>query len=121
MGNSFNSADTSFRVGEDILIALDAITGDPTTVSTIAAVLRPCTLAAGVPAFNPEIPGVAMTVTNRAAAPPIAAGWNLALLAASTTALPAGLYAVDAELLLGSGVVITDNSLIVQLTNSAIQ
>lgn len=108
-----------YRVGEDIVLSLDAVTGDVGTVAIITAAMKPVrTTASGgvMPIARPSVP---LDVTARPAAGAIPAGWNIALSAAATTLLAPGLYSVDARLVIGSAVEITDTSAIIRITRSA--
>ncbi len=96
-----------FQRGETVLLALDAVAGDPLTVTSVTAAMKP--VAAGRSAVDPAA-AVAATfaVTSRAAAGDIPAGWTLTLAAGASAAVPAGTYLADAKLIVGSGVTITD-------------
>ena len=93
-----------FTRGETILLALDALTGDPLTVTGISAKLR--AIAPGRTTIAPSAPVAAdFTVTNRAANGSVPAGWDLV---AASTSLAAGRYGADARLVIAGGVIITD-------------
>ena len=97
-----------FTRGETIVLALDALVGDPLTVTAIAAKLR--AIPAGRTTISPGAPVAAtFTVTPRAANGSVPAGWDLV---AASSALAAGRYGTDARLDIAGGVVITDMVLI---------
>jgi hypothetical protein len=109
-----------FRCGEDILVALDAVSGDPDTVDAITAKLAPAETRGGAAVISEGAVRHAMTVTARPAAGDIPAGWTLLLPAATSATLAPGLYGIDARLVIGSGVDITDNTAFVRLTRPAL-
>lgn len=93
-----------FTRGETILLALDALTGDPLTVTGISAKLR--AIAPGRTTIAPSAPVAAtFTVTARAANGSVPAGWDLV---AASSALAAGRYIADARLEIAGGIIITD-------------
>lgn len=109
----------TFRVGEDIAIALDAVTGDVADVQSIAAFIARSSHATQFrrdPAFAP----IAMTVTPRPALGSIPAGWNIILPAAASADLEPGIYGIDARIVGVSGSIdITDQTAVIMLTESA--
>lgn len=109
-----------FRVGEDILVALDAVSGDPGTVDVITARLAPAEMRGGVPVISEGTVRHVMTASARAASGDIPAGWTLLLPAATSATLAPGLYGIDARLEAGSGVDITDTTAFVRLTRPAL-
>ena len=97
----------TFQRGETVSIALDAVQGDPLTVSSVTAALKP--IAAGRSMIDPGAAVAAsFTVTNRAAAAGIPAEWTLTLAAAVSAGLAAGTYLADAKLIVAGGVTITE-------------
>lgn len=106
-----------FRLGEDVAIALDAIAGDPSTVTAITAAMRqvvgpPFT---SQPIVFREASALPMVATSRGAD-----GWTLSLPAAVTATLASGFYAVDARMEIGGGVEITETSAVISLTQAAV-
>jgi hypothetical protein len=100
-----------FQRGETLTLALDAVSGDPASVTAISAQLK------AVPSGRTSVPAgapVAATfaIVTRAAAGDIPAGWSLTLSAATCATLTPGAYLVDARLEVGSGVIITDSAAI---------
>lgn len=96
-----------FQRGETISLALDAVTGDPLTVSAITAQLK------AVPPGRTSVPpgtsvSASFTVTNRLATVDIPAGWTLIIPAAISATLGAGSYLADARLEIAGGVVISE-------------
>jgi hypothetical protein len=97
----------TFQRGETVSLALDAVTGDPLSVSAITAVLK------AVPPGRTAVPQSApvaatFAISPRAAAGDIAAGWTLTISAATSATLSPGAYAADARLVVGSGVIVTE-------------
>ena len=110
----------TFRIGEDIAIALDAVEGDPSEVASVTAFIQR-SLSASPFDPDPAFPPIALTVGVRAAAGDIPAGWNLVLPAAESADLPPGVYGIDARFTgTGGSVDITDVTALVRLTQSAI-
>jgi hypothetical protein len=96
-----------FTRGEDIAVALDAVSGDVATVSAISAALKPipgwrAVLPAGTPAAAMFI------ITPRAAATDIPAGWTLLIPALVSATLAVGNYVADALLHVAGGTAITE-------------
>ncbi len=96
-----------FQRGETISLALDVVSGNPLSVSSVTAQMK------AVPPGRTTVPsGTAIaanfTVTSRAAAGDIPAGWTLTIAAATSATLTAGAYLADALLNVAGGVVITD-------------
>jgi glutamine synthetase len=97
----------SFQRGETVSLALDAVTGDPATVTSVTAAMKP--VAAGRTLVDSGAAVAAsFSVTNRVAAGQIPAGWTLTLSAAVSAALAAGTYLADAKLVVAGGVTITE-------------
>lgn len=97
-----------FTRGETIVLALDALVGDPLTVTGITAKLR--AIPPGRTTIAPSAPVAAtFTVTARAANGSVPAGWDLV---AASSGLAAGRYGADARLDIAGGVVITDMVLV---------
>lgn len=97
-----------FQRGETISLALDTLSGDPATITTITAQLK--AVPAGrttVPAGVPE--AATFDVSPRVAAGDVPAGWNLTIAAPVSAALLAGSYLADAKLTVAGGVIITDS------------
>jgi len=97
----------TFQRGETVSIALDAVQGDPLSVTAIGAAMKP--LAAGRSAIDPAA-AVAATfmVTARPAVGDLPAGWTLTIPAAISATLAAGTYLADAKLTVAAGVTITE-------------
>ncbi len=97
----------TFQRGETILLALDAVDGDPALVTSITANIK--AVPAGrtmAPASAPVVASFA--IANRAATGAIPAGWTLSLSAAQSAGLAPGAYVADARLTVADGVIITD-------------
>lgn len=97
----------TFQRGETVLLALDAVQGDPSTVTGITAAMKP--VAAGRTMVDPAA-AVAATfaVTTRAAAGGLPGGWTLTIPAATSAGLAGGTYLADAKLVIGGAVTITE-------------
>lgn len=106
--------------GETLTFVVEALTGDPTTVSGVIAKMKP--VQAGRQTLMPgsEVP-VAATFTTTAlpATTGFKGGWSLSLSASQTAALNAGLYLVDASLVT-AGVTIIDGPILLEVKNSAV-
>lgn len=96
-----------FSRGGTIIIGLDVMSGDIGDVTDITARMRPLTGADNRPLKTAPI-SATMTVTDRAAAGDIPAGWDLSLAAVDCAALSLGRYYVDAVLTVGSALITTD-------------
>jgi hypothetical protein len=97
----------SFQRGETILLALDALEGDPGTVTAISANMK------AVPAGRTMAPASApvassFTISSRAATSVDPAGWTLTISATQSAALKPGAYVADARLTVAGGVIITE-------------
>lgn len=97
----------SFQRGETISLALDAVQGDPATVTSVTAAMK--AVAAGRTSVDAATPVAAsFTVASRAAAGDVPAGWTLTVSATTSATLAAGSYLADAKLVSAGGVIITD-------------
>lgn len=96
-----------YQRGETISLALDAVSGDPLSVSAVTAQLK--AVPAGRTTITATTPVAAtFAVSARAALGDIPAGWTLTIDAATSATLAAGAYLGDAKLIVAGGVVITD-------------
>jgi hypothetical protein len=95
-----------FERGETISLALDALSGDPASVTAISAVMK-----AVAPGRTHVVSGAPIAATfdvyTRAATTDTPAGWTLVIPAAVSAALVPGNYAADARLEIAGGVTIT--------------
>lgn len=105
----------TFRIGEDIAVALDAVSGDPGSVTAITAKMKPAKVVANRLVLDDAAADIAMTVTSQGSA-----GWLIALPAASTAALAPGVYGIDARLTLPGAVEITEQSGFIALSRAAV-
>lgn len=97
----------TFQRGETVSLALDAVQGDPLTVTSVTAAMK--AVAAGRTLVDPAAAVAAtFSVSPRVAAGNIPAGWTLTLSAATSAALAAGTYLADAKLIVAGGVMITE-------------
>jgi hypothetical protein len=97
-----------YQRGETISLALDAVSGDPASVSAISAKLK------AVPPGRTTVPASApvaasFAIASRAAAGDIPAGWTLTISAATSAGLAPGAYLADARLEVAGGVIVTDS------------
>ncbi len=96
-----------FQRGETISLALDALSGDPLSVSVISASMK--AVAPGRNVVDAAAPVAAtFTIAPRGASGDIPAGWNLTVAANVSAGLPPGTYLADAKITAGGGVIITD-------------
>lgn len=111
----------TFRVGEDIGIALDIASGTaPGGVVVTASMKRGRLLGETFEPLAGADP-VAITVTSRAESGDIPAGWNLTLPAAASALLAAGTYGIDAKFAVSGGATeITDMTAVIRLTRAVI-
>ena len=97
-----------FQRGETISLALDAVSGDPTSVSTLTARMKAVPPGrTSVPADSPVI--AEFSVSARAAVGEVPPGWTLTLAAAVSALLAPGSYLADARLEIAGGVIVTDS------------
>lgn len=97
----------TFQRGETISLALDAVTGDPLTVSAIGAAMKAVPPGrTGVPDGAPV--ATTFSISSRAAAGEIPPGWTLTIDAATSAMLVAGNYLADARLEVAGGVIVTE-------------
>ena len=97
-----------FQRGETISLALDAVTGDPLSVTAISAAMK--MVAPGRTSVSAGTPvAAAFVISPRAAQGDIPPGWNLTVDEASSAALAVGNYLADAKLSVGGGVIITES------------
>jgi hypothetical protein len=96
-----------FQRGETISLALDAVTGDPLTVTAISAAMK--AVAPGRTSASAGTPvAAAFAISPRAAMGDIPPGWSLIVDALISAALMPGNYLADAKLTVGGGVIITE-------------
>jgi hypothetical protein len=97
-----------FQRGETISLALDALTGDPLTVSAISAAMK--AVAPGRSEVSADAPvAAAFDIALRPAAGDVPAGWTLSIPAAQSAALTPGAYLADARIEAAGGVIITES------------
>lgn len=104
-----------FRIGEDISVALDAVSGDPGTVTAITAKMKPAKVVGNRFVLDDSATETAMTVTAQGSA-----GWLVSLGNTATAALPAGIYGIDARLAFAGAVEMTDQTGFIALTRAAV-
>ena len=96
-----------FQHGETVSLALDAVTGDPLSVTAIDAVLK------AVPPGRTGVPEGAPVAAIFAVSPRVAVGdtppgWTLTISAATSATLAPGTYLADARLEVAGGVIVTE-------------
>ena len=97
----------TFQRGETVLLALDAVQGDPLTVTSVTAAMKP--VAAGRSMIDPAAAVAAtVVVTSRTAGGGLPAGWTLTIPAAVSAGLAGGTYLADAKLIVAGAVTITE-------------
>jgi hypothetical protein len=97
-----------FQRGETISLALDAVSGDPLSVTTITANMKAVVPGrTSVSAVTPV--AAAFSISPRGAAGDIPPGWTLTIPAATSAVLSAGSYLADAKLSVGGGVIVTES------------
>jgi hypothetical protein len=97
-----------FQRGETISLALDALSGNPLTVSSISAAMK--AVAPGRTSVTADAPVAAVfAITARGAFGDIPAGWTLTIPALVSQALKPGSYVADARLEVAGGIVITES------------
>lgn len=106
-----------FRIGEDIAVALDAVSGSTAAVTAMSAAMKPAVVAASRLAIDEAASPIILIV---AAQSPASAGWTISLSAAQSALLSAGVYGIDARIETGSGVEITDQSAFIGLSRAAL-
>lgn len=96
-----------FQRGETISLALDAVTGDPLTVTAISAAMKAVPPGrTGVPDGAPV--AATFSISPRTAAGEIPPGWTLTIDAATSATLTAGNYMADARIEVAGGVIVTE-------------
>jgi hypothetical protein len=97
----------TFQRGETVSLALDAVTGDPLSVTSISAVMKAVPPGrTGVPDGAPV--AATFSVSPRTAQGDIPPGWTLSIAAATSAALSPGAYLADARLEIAGGVIVTE-------------
>lgn len=91
----------TFQRGETVGVSLALVSGAFGDVTAITAAMKP--LAAGRSTVDAATPAIPLSVAADGEE-----GWTLKLDAAACAALSPGSYAVDARLVVGSGVIITE-------------
>lgn len=112
-----NSIIGTFRIGEDIAIALDAVQGDPATVTAISAKMKPARVSANRVDLDPQGTAIDLLVTAQT---PSSAGWTLSLVHSQSALLEPGIYGIDARIEMAGAIEITDQSAFVSLTRAAV-
>jgi len=105
----------SFRIGEDVSVALDALTGDPATVTAISARMKPAKVTANRIVLDDSAAAIAMQVAAQGSA-----GWIATLSHTATAGLTPGIYGIDARLTIGGAVEMTEQTGFIALTLAAV-
>ena len=103
-----------FRIGEDISLALEVITGDKGLVSTVTAAMKPARIKSNRPVLDDAAPAIALSVSADQA------GWTVSLPRATSTTLVPGIYGIDARLVIAGGVEITEQTAFIALSAGAL-
>jgi hypothetical protein len=97
----------TFQRGETLTLALDAIIGDPLSVTSISAVMKAVPPGrTGVPDGAPV--AATFSISPRAAQGDIPPGWTLTIPATTSATLSSGAYLADARLEVAGGVIVTE-------------
>ena len=97
----------TFQRGETIALALDAVNGDPLSVTGISAVMKAVPPGrTGVPDGAPV--AATFSIAPRAASGEIPPGWTLSIDASVSAALTPGAFLADARLEVAGGVIVTE-------------
>jgi hypothetical protein len=97
----------TFQRGETVSLALDAVTGDPLSVTSISAVMKAVPPGrTGAPSGTPV--AATFSVSPRTVQGDIPPGWTLSIAAATSAALSPGAYLADARLEIAGGVIVTE-------------
>lgn len=96
-----------FERGETVSLALDALSGDPASVSAISAQLKAVAPGRLSVAADAAV-AATFAIVPRAAVDELPAGWTLTIPASTSASLAAGFYAADARLEVAGGVIITE-------------
>lgn len=105
----------SFRIGEDVSVALDALTGDPATVTAISAKMKPAKVTSNRIVLDDSATAMDMQVTALGAE-----GWIVSLSHTATAGLTAGVYGIDARLTISGAVEMTEQTGFIALTQAAV-
>lgn len=108
-----------FQKGEEIRIALEAVSGDRAIVDTVTAVMRKVRLAGSSVVADRGDP-IAVEVVAREPNGCDRGGWTLTVHADAARDLPAGFYGIDARLVVGGVPIITDQPALIQLSEALI-
>ena len=106
-----------FRIGEDIAIALDAVTGSAATVTAITVAMKRALVGDNRLVLDDAAVAVSLTALPQAVP---AAGWTITLPGAQSATLEPGLYGIDARLMIAGGIVLTEQSAFISLTRAAL-
>jgi hypothetical protein len=106
-----------FRLGEDIAVAIDAVSGDTASITAITASMKSALVSGNRIILDDAATAVTMSVAPQS---PATGGWTLSLGSAASAALTVGVYGIDAKITLGSAVEITDQTAFIRLTRAAL-
>ena len=104
-----------FRIGEDVSVALDALTGDPATVTAISARMKPAKVTANRIVLDDTATAMNMQVTAQGTE-----GWIVSLSHVATAGLAVGIYGIDARLTISGAVEMTEQTGFIALTQAAV-
>jgi hypothetical protein len=100
------------RRGETLTLYLEAVSGDPTTVSAVVSKLKPAQSGATPPASVAAAAVLQVTAQTTSPGTGILPGWYVTLTASQSAALPVGTYYADAGYQVGGAQAVTDTIVI---------
>ncbi len=106
-----------FRLGEDIVVAIDALSGDTAGVTAITASMKPAMVSGNRVVLDDAAAAVTMSVAPQS---PTSGGWTLSLSSTASAALATGAYGIDAKITMGGAVEITEQTAFIRLTRAAL-
>ena len=106
-----------FRIGEDIAVALDAVSGATGSVGALAVAMKPALVGDNRLMLDDNAAAIVLTAYPQTVP---AAGWTIVLSGAQSATLAPGLYGIDARLTIAGGIVITEPTAFVSLTRAAL-
>lgn len=105
----------SFRLGEDIAVALDAVEGDLAAVTAITAKMKPAKVTTNRIVLDDQATAIILNVAVRGTA-----GWVISMSSSATAALEPGVYGIDARLTFAGAIEMTEQSGFIALTRAAV-
>ena len=106
-----------FRIGEDIAVALDATAANATDASSLSAMMKPAQLIANRLVVDDLASGIAMATSPQQ---PAANGWLISLPHSQSAGLSPGIYGIDARLVIGGSVAMTEQTAFIRLSKATV-